>query len=80
MLDQGFVEDRKVRTVLVGMPESAAVLYGIDQDVRTRAIVAFPLVAASAFFRQSLADQPPRLRYNATTPTWSLLALSLRTQ
>lgn len=84
VLDQESIEGAtEVRTVLVGIPESAAVLYGVREGGRMRVITAFPLVAVSASFRQSLVDQPPRLRYNAATSTLSPrspLAASLRTQ
>ena len=45
-----------------------------------RVITAFPLATADASFCRSLADQPPRLRYNAATPTLSPLFASRRTQ
>ena len=72
-----------VRTVVVGTPEAAAVLYGVREDGRMRAITAFPLGAATASFCRSLVEQPPRLRYNAATAALSPrspLAPSLRTQ
>ena len=84
VLDQESIDGAaEVRTVLVGLPHAAAVLYGVREGGRMRAITAFPLVAASASFRQSLVDQPPRLRYNAATSTLSPrspLAASLLTQ
>jgi hypothetical protein len=72
-----------VRTVVVGCDTAAALLYGVREDGRMRAITAFPLVAASASFCQSLVEQPARLRYNAAASTLSPraeLAASLCTQ
>ena len=84
VLDQQSIDGAaEARTVLVGTPHAAAVIYGVREDGRMRAITAFPLVSASASFRQSLVDQPPRLRYNAATSTLSPrspLAASLLTQ
>ncbi len=77
-----------VRTVVVGDAHAAALLYGINdsgiaEHARMRAITAFPLSAAPDSFLRTLAEQPPRLRYNAATSTLaprSPLASSLRTQ
>ena len=84
VLDQQSIDgSAEVRTVLVGTPHAAAVIYGVRESGRMRAITAFPLVSASASFRQSLVDQPPRLRYNAATSTLlprSPLAASRLTQ
>ena len=84
VLDQQSIDGAaEVRTVLVGTPHAAAVIYGVREGGRMRAITAFPLVSASASFRQSLVDQPPRLRYNAATSTLlprSPLAASRLTQ
>ena len=84
VLDQQSIDGAaEIRTVLVGTLHAAAVIYGVREGGRMRAITAFPLVSASAPFRQSLVDQPPRLRYNAATSTLSPrspLAASLLTQ
>ena len=84
VLDQQSIDgSAEVRTVLVGTPHAAAVIYGVREGGQMRAITAFPLVSASASFRQSLVDQPPRLRYNAATSTLlprSPLAASRLTQ
>ncbi len=84
LLDQDSLDGATgVRTVVVGTPDAAAVLYGVREGGRMRAITAFPLAAASASFCRSLIDQPPRLRYNAATSTLSPrspLAASRRTQ
>lgn len=72
-----------VRTVVVGEPHAAALLYGIEEGGRMRAITAFPLAAAPQSFLRTLVEQQPRLRYNAATSTMSPrspLASSRRTQ
>ncbi len=72
-----------VRTVVVGTADAAALVYGVREGGRMRVITAFPLVAASASYCQSLIEQPPRLRYNAATLTLSPrspLSASRRTQ
>jgi hypothetical protein len=62
---------------------AAALLYGIAEGARMRAITAFPLPAAPESVLRDLAERPPRLRYNAATSTLaprSPLASSLRAQ
>lgn len=84
VLDQQSIDGGiAVRTVVVGHPIGAALLYGVREAGRMRAITAFPLAAASESFCRSLEEQGPRLRYNAATsalPPRSELAASLRTQ
>ncbi|HEY8913148.1 amino acid deaminase [Lacisediminihabitans sp.] len=84
VLDQPALNGRAtVRTVVVGDPHAAALLYGIAEGARMRAITAFPLAAAPESFLRTLAEQQSRLRYNAATSTLaprSPLASSLRTQ
>lgn len=96
-LDQTSLDgSASARTVVIGAPGgggepdgvdaqplAGALLYGVHEAGRMRAITAFPLAAASASFCQRLIDQPPRLRYNAATSMLSPLsplAASLRTQ
>ncbi|CAN5524070.1 hypothetical protein BH10ACT4_BH10ACT4_00730 [soil metagenome] len=70
-------------TVVLGTAEAGALLYGVREGGRMRAITAFPLASASASFCRSLVDQAPRLRYNAATAVLaprSPLSPSLRTQ
>ncbi|TXN31398.1 amino acid deaminase [Lacisediminihabitans profunda] len=84
VLDQQSMDGRAtVRTVVVGGAHAAALLYGIAEGGRMRAVTAFPLSAAPDSFLRALAEQQPRLRYNAATSTLaprSPLASSLRTQ
>jgi hypothetical protein len=75
--------ETRALTVVLGPAEAGALLYGVREGGRMRAITAFPLASASVSFCRSLVDQPPRLRYNAATTALSPrspLAPSLRTQ
>ncbi|CAN5159935.1 hypothetical protein BH09ACT2_BH09ACT2_02180 [soil metagenome] len=84
VLDQQSIDGAiAVRTVVVGHGTAAALLYGVREAGRMRAITAFPLAVASPSFCRSLEQQAPRLRYNAATVSLapgSELAASLRTQ
>ncbi|MFM9918471.1 amino acid deaminase [Lacisediminihabitans sp. H27-G8] len=84
VLDQQSIDGGiAVRTVVVGHPIGAALLYGVREAGRMRAITAFPLAMASESFCRSLEEKAPRLRYNAATSALaprSELAASLRTQ
>ncbi|QNE47176.1 hypothetical protein F1C58_09875 [Glaciihabitans sp. INWT7] len=84
MVDQQSIDGGiAVRSVVVGRATGAALLYGVREAGRMRAITAFPLAVASESFCRSLEQQAPRLRYNAATSALaprSELSASLRTQ
>jgi hypothetical protein len=57
-----------LRTLILDNGDGAALLYGVHDGIRMRAITAFPLGPIGPADLHRFAAQEPRLRYNAAAP------------
>ncbi|MDT5009025.1 MAG: hypothetical protein QOH57_642 [Mycobacterium sp.] len=68
-LDQPSLDGAMVfRTLIIDNGHGAALLYGVRDGIRMRAITAFPLGSVGPADLDRIAEQEPRLRYNAAAP------------
>jgi hypothetical protein len=56
------------RTLIIDNGDGAALLYGVHDGIRMRAITAFPLGSIGPADLHRISGQEPRLRYNAAAP------------